>query len=218
MKKKLIFTAFLIVVAAQFFFPLKTVHDQYMAKKYGTEEFCDVELYWVYKSEIGFNPSDKNAKFKSFKVKDEEILNFVGNNRYWLTARAAMKVLGNTRALEDVLVCGVSMKNPPDNALEILKAEVEKNKCRKKSSAEEAKKDAAQAKAEQTPPTEAQAEARPEKEQGQAEEPLPSAAQQDKDNSSRPQPAAETSQEQPKPSADSSNNQAQPAPETPQGK
>ena len=154
MKKKLIFAAFLIALAFQFFFPLKTIHNQYMAKKYGAVETCSVELRWNYysNSEIRIK-APQNTKFEEFAVNNKELCKFVNENYELLKAEAVMKVLGQTRALEDVLVCGISMKNPPDNALETLKAQVEKDKEEfiKKASQDAAKKPEAQ----ETPKTDA---------------------------------------------------------------
>ncbi|MBR4597764.1 MAG: hypothetical protein IKO42_05145 [Opitutales bacterium] len=127
MKKKLIFTAFLIALALQFFFPLKIVHDQYMAKKYGAEETCAAELHRKYDSAYKIKIEiSKYPKLEEFAVKDKELAKFINENHMYLESEAVVRVLGQKQALVDVLVCGVSMKNPPENALEILKTEAEK--------------------------------------------------------------------------------------------
>lgn len=214
MKKKLIFTAFLIVVAAQFFFPLKTVHDQYMAKKYGTVETCAVKLNWYYHGSGKIKIiAPESAKFKEFAVKNKELAKFVNEKYRFLEAEAVMKVLGQTRTLEDVLVCGVSMKNPPDNALEILKAAAKKaaEDAAKKSSPAAAKESETQSKPEACESSAKETKPHPEAAPaGKAE----AAAQEQKIDAPKQTPASTAAQaRQPDASA-----QEEKAPETPQGK
>ena len=226
MKKKLIFTAFLIALAFQFFFPLKTIHDQYMAKKYGAVETCAVKLRWNYHSdsEIRIKPPE-NTKLEEFAVNNKELCKFVNENYDLLKAEAVMKVLGQTRVLEDVLVCGISMKNPPDNALETLKAQVEKIK---EEFIKKANQDAAKKSEATEPPKTAAAETKPQPEAAPTEN--AAAPQEQKIDAPKQTPEAPAAQSETAPaqeqptgaSAQAQNSaeaeQGQPSPKEPQNK
>ena len=129
MKKTPLLILFGAAFLTQIAFPLKTIANQYMARKYGAETLEDVKICNRYYSGKFENEHyvDLGGKGEFFLKKDavKIIKSYsLGSKEY--VAKLKVKTLGGKRSIEDLILEGVALKNASAEDLKLLEERLSK--------------------------------------------------------------------------------------------
>lgn len=127
MKKIPLLILFAAVFLMQLAFPLKTIVNQCMAKKYGIEtledaKICDKYYHTKYAKEHYVCLGNKGEFF--LKKDIVKILSDFDTAK--INTKLKIKTLGENKYIEDLIIEGIALKNPSKEDLELLKTRLSK--------------------------------------------------------------------------------------------